>query len=135
MHCILPLRPLTSDGQCVALDHVFGKVGSVGGRAVILSLVLLAGRGLVPNDLSGIYGVLVEGFALLFFVKLVRDRNGSFVHGAVKLNGLPRLHLLLQDNELGFIHWGWKAGKGLVLSREVGKGRSMTRPLVTASLL
>ena len=53
----------------------------------------------------------------------------------VKLNGLPRLHLLLQDNELGFIHWGWKAGKGLVLSREVGKGRSMTRPLVTASLL
>ena len=79
---------------------------------------------------------MVEGFGLLSFVKLVRDRTGSFVHGAAKQNGLPRLHLLLQeDRELGFIHWGWKAGKRLVLSRAVGKGRNMTQPLVTASLL
>ena len=68
MHCILLLRTLTSDGQCVALDHVFGKVGSVGGRAVILSLVFLAVCGLVPHDLGGIYGVLVEVFALLYLI-------------------------------------------------------------------
>lgn len=133
----MPLRPrLTSDCQGVALEDIFGETGSVGGRAVILALLLLASLWLVPNGMGVIQGDLVEGFALLFFVKLVCDGTRSFIHRASKHNGLPRLHLLIQqDRELDFIHRGWKAGKGLAVRREVGKRENLTRPLVKTSYL
>lgn len=107
-HYVSPLRPrLTSDCQYIALEEVFGRGGSVGGQAIILSLLILASLWLVPNGLGVIQSDLVEGLVLLFFVKLVRDGARSFFHGALKHNGLPRLHLLAQENrELDFLHWG-----------------------------
>lgn len=69
--------------------------------------MLLASLRLVPNGLGVIRGDLVEGAGLFFSVKPEGDWTRRFIHGAPKHDGLPRLHILIQqDGELDLIHRG-----------------------------
>lgn len=112
---------LTSDGQGVAPRGRRGAVSSVEGSAVILALLLLASLCLAPSGLRVVGESLVEGLALLPSVELVGDWARCFVHGALKLNGLPGLHLLAgQERELDLIHGRWKAGKRLAQGEKAG---------------
>lgn len=115
-----PVRPgLTSDRYRAA----FCNVGSIGGHAIVMSLLLPASLFLNPKRLSFVQDGFVEGSVLFLFKKLKRDWASPLFHGAPEHHFIPRLYLITrQDRKRDFIHRGWKASQGLALSRE-GQGQ------------